>query len=132
MDDLGSHWLQDTMMSDIHQLLPSGSDHRANFPASGLWWTKATIGQFRQQVIMGYQMEGFSEVKLYDINLFSLVQVIGHLVVKEMRLVKQDLPATNQCWLSLRMLVSASPLRTASLMSFYKIFPRVEVRLMGL
>ena len=43
---------------------------------------KATIGQFCQEVIMGYQIEDFFEVKIYDINLFSLVQVIGHLVIE--------------------------------------------------
>ena len=43
---------------------------------------KATSGQFCQEVIMGYQSEGFFEVKIYDINLFSLVQMIGHLVIE--------------------------------------------------
>ena len=31
---------------------------------------------------MGYQIKGFFEVKIYDINPFSLVRVIGHLVVE--------------------------------------------------
>ena len=69
-------------MSDCHQTQPSGSDHKANFPASGSCGAKATTGQFGQEVIMGYQIKSFFEVKIYDINLISLVQVIGHLVIE--------------------------------------------------
>ena len=39
---------------------------------------KATIGQFHQEVIMGYQIEGFFEVMIYDISLISLADSRGN------------------------------------------------------
>ena len=49
---------------------------------------------------MGYQMEGFSEVKIYDINLFSLVQVIGYLVI-EGNEIGQARPIRNKAMLAI-------------------------------
>ena len=49
---------------------------------------------------MGYQIEGFFEVKIYDINLFFLVQVIGYLVI-EGNEIGQARPTHNKPMLSI-------------------------------
>ena len=91
---------------------------------------KATIGQFHQEVIIGYQIEDCLEVKIYDVNLFSLVQVIGHLVL-EGNEIGQARPTHNKPVLAIPQDVGNGQSIKASVINFSKIFPRIEVRLMG-
>ena len=44
---------------------------------------------------MGYQIKGFFEVKIYDIKLFSVVQVMGPWVIKGNK-ISQARPTSNK------------------------------------
>jgi len=57
---------------------------------------------------------------------------VGHLVIEEIRIVKQDLPFMNPCWLGLIPWLSFTCPVIALRMNHSIIFPGIEVRLTGL
>ncbi|XP_046765531.1 uncharacterized protein LOC124417648 [Gallus gallus] len=119
-------------LNSIHHHPPGPALQPLPYPAESVP-VQATDCRLLHENTVGDSVKGFAEVWVDYINSPSLTHQTGHSIVEGLvRLVKQDLPFVNPCWLGLIPRLSRT-CRVISLKTICSIiFPGTQVRLTGL